>query len=118
MGCVGGASLGSRGKGLVKGEADDIFVFQRLLSLKNYDISLENLFYIASVGGSTSAPAYNGGVGHSPTLHILLQSTYRTTPTECWLAKVKYQAIVLGLFEFYRTQDFRFNVRPICNICI
>jgi len=44
---------GPGAKPLVRGpsEADDIFVFQRLISLKNYHINLGNLDYMARVRG-------------------------------------------------------------------
>ena len=36
-------------EGLLPSEADDIFLFQRLISLKNYHINVGNLDYMTSV---------------------------------------------------------------------
>src|SRR6218665_1265433 len=52
-----GQGRGSEGRS--PPEADNIFLFQRLLSLQNYHINLGYLYRLHSERGSTSSPAYN-----------------------------------------------------------
>src|SRR6218665_3213696 len=78
---------GPGAKPLVRGppEADDVFLFQRLISLQNYLINLGNLDYMArvrgvyaSIGGGAQSHfshAFTAGPGRLP-LHVSWRKHY------------------------------------------